>query len=496
MPPPGGASPGGASPGPSSLRQAIFPISRAELPKFLLLASVKFFVVWALTVTRDTKDTLVVTQAGAEAIAFMKVYLVLPAAVLFTASYNALATKLRGRRNLLFYCTLAPFFLFFLAFDLFIYPSRASLQPPLALVEAYLGPGVLAKIVANWTSALFYVVAEIYSSASIGILFWQVANEVVPVEQARRFYPLFGQMSSLAPVCAGQYVVRYSSRAGSFEGSLHRLTAGTTACGIAIAACYHAGNKYIERTEPHLLAPKKPSSATSKAKKKEKMSMSESARFLASSPYLRLMATLVVSYGLSINLTEIIWKSLVKKQYPDPLDYSRFMGAFSSSVGAATFFVIFLGSNIIKFLGWRAGALMTPGIMMLLAVPFFTCIIAGVDSDRTLKAAVTLGMVQSLLSKATKYALFDPTTQMAYIPLDEESKVKGKAAIDVLGSRIGKSGGSLVQQALVLWFGSILQAAPAVMLVYYAVLGSWWVSANRLSYMFHDLSAGKKIKNS
>lgn len=45
------------------------------------------------------------------------------------------------------------------------------------------------------------------------------------------------------------------------------------------------------------------------------------------------------------------------------------------------------------------------------------------QSKKTLMMAVWVGMVQNVLSKATKYALFDPTKEMAYIPLDKESKV-------------------------------------------------------------------------
>jgi ATP:ADP antiporter, AAA family len=73
---------------------------------------------------------------------------------------------------------------------------------------------------------------------------------------------------------------------------------------------------------------------------------------------------------------------------------------------------------------------------------------------------------------------------MAYIPLDDESKVKGKAAIDVLGSRIGKSGGSFLQQGLVLYFGNIISAAPVVGLIFYTVLWKWFAAANRLSTLF------------
>jgi ATP/ADP translocase len=58
---------------PSKLRAALFPIYGDEVRKFLLMGAIKFFVIMALTLTRDTKDTLVVTQCGAEAIAFLKV---------------------------------------------------------------------------------------------------------------------------------------------------------------------------------------------------------------------------------------------------------------------------------------------------------------------------------------------------------------------------------------------------------------------------------------
>jgi AAA family ATP:ADP antiporter len=126
----------------------------------------------------------------------------------------------------------------------------------------------------------------------------------------------------------------------------------------------------------------------------------------------------------------------------------------------------------------------TPATMALLAIPFFLCIVLGIDNPARLSLAVALGTLLSLLSKTAKYALFDPTTQMAYIPLDEESKVKGKAAIDVLGSRMGKSGGSLIQQGLVLLFGNILNASPAVAVIYYSVLLTWLSAANTLSGLF------------
>lgn len=48
------------------------------------------------------------------------------------------------------------------------------------------------------------------------------------------------------------------------------------------------------------------------------------------------------------------------------------------------------------------------------------------QSRAALLIAVYVGMVQNILSKSTKYALFDPTKEMAYIPLDKESKASAR----------------------------------------------------------------------
>jgi len=47
-------------------------------------------------------------------------------------------------------------------------------------------------------------------------------------------------------------------------------------------------------------------------KTKTKMTMGESAKFLSSSPYIRDLATLVIGYGMAINIVEVTWKSKLK----------------------------------------------------------------------------------------------------------------------------------------------------------------------------------------
>ena len=238
-----------------------------------------------------------------------------------------------------------------------------------------------------------------------------------------------------------------------------------------------------------------------KKKEKPKMSLKESFLYLAKSPYIGCLAILVIAYGIAINLVEVTWKSQLKLQYPNSNDYSTFMGYFSTMTGAVTvLMMLFVGGNVVRKFGWGVAAQITPVVLLLTGIGFFglvlfrgnlTGLIAALGTT-PLMLAVVVGMIQNIMSKSCKYSLFDPTKEMAYIPLDQEQKVKGKAAIDVVGARLGKSGGSLVQQGLLVVFGSIGAITPYIAVVMIVIIGVWILAARSLNKRFLELTAPKE----
>lgn len=501
------------------LYTTIFPVYPKELVKFFSLSFMMFWIIFVFTMTRDTKDTLIVTNCGAEAISFLKVYGVVPAAGVFMLIYSKLANYFAPQT--LFYVILAPFFVFYMVFAFILYPMKDLLHP-MSLVVPEGGLSYAVNLFRYWTFSLYYIVSELWGSAGVPLLFWSCANDVVKIDQAKRMYPLMSLIGNLGPILSGITMSTvsqicsktFSNQDRAFEASLQVLTCYMVAAGGFIAGLHwfiHFCDKKEKSKESSLLLneQKNPNitqndeindtvveSEKPKKSPKPKVSFLESLQILAADPYLRNVATMVLSYGLTMEFTEIIWKATVKQALPVKSDYLQFMGRYSTYVGTAATLMMFVGAKIVKGLGWRAGALMTPGMMGILAFPFFISIMGnGKLMDKiisqftsspknTLLIAVYVGLIQNVFSKATKYAIFDPTKEMTYIPLDKDSKTKGKAAIDVLGARLGKSGGALIQQILVIFFGSIVRGAPIIATLFYVVIFAWIAAVNSLSPKF------------
>jgi AAA family ATP:ADP antiporter len=73
------------------------------------------------------------------------------------------------------------------------------------------------------------------------------------------------------------------------------------------------------------------------------------------------------------------------------------------------------------------------------------------------------------------------------------SAPQGKAAIDVLAARIGKSGGALVQQVIVIIFGNIMNGASAVAAIFFFTIACWIYGVLGLAVMFEQkIKEGKE----
>ncbi|KAL6539281.1 hypothetical protein OROGR_011930 [Orobanche gracilis] len=199
------------------------------LKNILPLGLMFLCILFNYTILRDTKDVLVVTAKGssAEIIPFFKTWVNLPMAVGFMLLYTKLANVLL--KDALFYTVMLPFIAFFRCVWVCVVSSQPLFSPHCFGYKLLniLGPRFLGSlaIMRIWSFCLFYVMAELWGSVAVSVLFWGFANQQKP-----------------------------------------------------------------------------------------KMGTMESLKFLVSKRYIRDLATLVVAYGISINLVEVTWKSTLKAQ--------------------------------------------------------------------------------------------------------------------------------------------------------------------------------------
>ena len=121
--------------------------------------------------------------------------------------------------------------------------------------------------------------------------------------------------------------------------------------------------------------------------------------------------------------------------------------------------------------------------------------LAVLGGSTPLMMCALLGSMQNCLCRASKYTFFDATKEISFIPLSTESKLKGKAAIDGVGSRLGKSGGSVIHQGLLLIFATVSASTPYVAVILLGVVLVWVLAVVALGKQFDQLNAAKTQLN-
>jgi AAA family ATP:ADP antiporter len=485
------------------VRALLWPIHGFELKKFLPTSLLMAAIIFVYTLVRDLKDTFIQKYAilgGTELISALKLWFVLPMAFVVVIVFSTLVSKFGMRKT--FYIVCSFYTIFFAVFAWILFPNADKIHMSKATMEAMRSswPSFTYYIIpclGNWAYTMFFIFAETWGTLAVSSLFWFFANEITKKTEVKRFYALYPLIANIGTIICGTLISSMSKvkDRAVFDHNVKILVSIAAVFCIITMFIYNYINTVVLK-DPKLFDP----SEVKPKKKKAKVSPLDGLKILATSPYLFLIVFLPLSYGISINLYEGIFKGHMRAALPDPSAYTEMAGRLSQVTGIATITLTFLSVGMLRKFKWRFNALVTPVSMLVLGVAFFCLMFyhngggkkfMGMDVPML---AVWIGLLGDAVAKGIKYCLFDTTKSMTFRPLDPYTQAQGQGAVEVIGGRGGKAGGAFITYILlnVISVGSsILSHTKTLFILFILFLLAWIFSIMKLSGMYEQ-----KVKES
>jgi len=459
------------------------------MQKFFPLMGIIFFSFLNDRLLSSTKDALFITApaSGAESLAFLKMWCVLPAMVICSMMY----IKLRQHSSLYqaYHITLLVFIIFFCVFNTILYPHTSiihwSLNDMMALKKDYIYIQHVIPILGNWTFSLYYIFSELWSTLCITILFWQCANDMVSTDEARVLYPILIIVSNIAAITASVLMQQLSYFRDYHIVLYNNYIVITSAiCLIYILKHFRTKNSFMSHV-PH--------------ENIKRPCMRTTIKDVLCSPYVCAIVMLVVSQGIILGIFEQTWKSQVKELHSSIGSYYNFMAYYMLYSALVSIVCTFATRNVIRRYAWRSIASITPVLMTCISILFFCYIIfkdtmhgsiVYLGSD-PLVFVVSVGMWGVIFSRFLKNSFFSSSKEMAFIVLEDKLKVSGKAFADGLGHRVGQSASGIIQQILlIVTIGDQIIIAPYLGFIVVCIGGVWVFSVRYLSQLYERRLVG------
>lgn len=214
----------------------------------------------------------------------------------------------------------------------------------------------LIALVGNWGFALFYIMSELWGTFGLSVLFWQIANEITRVNEAKRVYPLFGLVANFGVILAGQLLIfltkmtEHLSDGDRWAKSLKWIIVCLLVSFMLIIYLHSYINRCVV-TDPTLYEPQE--AGASLKKNKVKLSFSESMKIVFSYKYLGLLSILLLGHGMTINFIDATFKNQLKVLYANPADMTKFIGWYSSWTGICAVILMIVGANLTRRFSWK-----------------------------------------------------------------------------------------------------------------------------------------------
>ena len=492
-------------------RSMFFPIYANELKKLLPLTLIFLFVSFNYALLRGLKDVYVYNKMSKESIYILKV-LVIPSIIIFTILYTFIAKRVN--RDLRFNIVVAYFFFFFSFFYFFSDNEAIQLVKISEFGNSCFNYPALWKCIRFWLFSLFYIHAEAWGTIVLGVTFWTFANEIVSSIQAKRIYPFLTVGAALGSVFSGLFM--FFSPSINLKGlpiigntTVQSLQVWVVLILILLILSIYNSLSYNMNKNPEEYG------IENKIKKnKVKLSFAQSMAVLLKSKYLLLLACIVFGYNMFIVFLESVWKGRVGSYEAELVQdfikgdmslwsagktYARniitkLYGMQSILAGLLSLFWIFCVSKIITKKKWSNVAVFTPIVGLICSILFLFLfvfqnslgLLAKNYNFSFLFLLVVFGLGILCFIKSSKYVFFDTSKERAYIPLDEESKINGKAAIDAMGSRLAKGSSSVLISALVYIFNGLDNIVYISFFLVFLLLSIWLFAVYKLEPLYEQ----------
>jgi AAA family ATP:ADP antiporter len=349
-----------------------------------------FLLLLAYYILKTVREPLILTAGGAE----LKSYAAAAQAavlLLYVPAYGWLVNRLPRQRLIL-----VVVLFFFAWIQLFFFAGLAGLP---------------------FVGFAFYVWVGIFSLTMIA-QFWSMANDIYSKPEGNRLFPLIA-IGSTCGAPLGAFLAERLFKSGVTPWTMLQLAGGVLLVHLSL---YYTVRRTSRRTVP----------TTAKAAP----AGSNGFALVLQSPYLRLIALLLVLLNIVNTTGEYILGSLVTSRAAalasttPGLDQGAFIGAFYGNYFfwvniASVILQAFVVSRVVKYLG-IGGA--------LFALPVIAFGAYGLIAS---SAALMLVRVMKTLENSTDYSMMNTAKQMLWLPTTPDQKFKAKQAIDTFFVRMG-----------------------------------------------------------
>jgi AAA family ATP:ADP antiporter len=285
------------------------------------------------------------------------------------------------------------------------------------------------------------MLVSLWGPIMMTVMFWQISNEIMSIKEAKKTYILLDMFTGLGLILGGFISPYFFNAETLMPLDPEALTTSVNYSIIfffisflAILALYHILSKKI-KTKQKLDVSLKAESVTNVAP----LSFLKSLIDIFKSPYIWPIVAIMFSNDLTAQLLNLSWKSKMGLYFSGSRgEYNQMIGTLAMTIGYLSICFLPIGYIILARCRWLTAAFIPPILTLFMGLLFFSIILYTDSMDpatpfmgTTLsKVIIWIGYVSG--RSQMFLGLFYATLLIAYIPLNENLKTKGRAIVELI----------------------------------------------------------------